>query len=103
MKLLSIIIPARNEEWLQNTIDDIFLHSELGDDMEVLVGLDECKVDCSYLTYPKINLGITRSKEAIGQRAMQNRLAKIAEGKYIMKLDAHVSMSQGFEKLCLKS
>src|SRR3990167_8747237 len=76
---LSILIPARNEKYLQNTIDDISRHKEL--DTEVLVGIDD---------------------EPVGQRAMTNRLARQAKGKYLMKLDAHCSFAQGFDRLMIE-
>ncbi len=113
MKLLSIIIPSRNEEFLQNTIDDVFQHSELGDDMEVLVGDDGSDKFPFHIikSIPRIHPPIEswpnryrwlEEEKSIGQRAMQNKLAKIAEGKYLLKLDAHVSMSQGFDKAMLE-
>jgi len=71
---LSIIIPARNEQWLDKTVEDINQHAE--GDFEVLVGND-------------VN--------GIGQRAMMNVLAKQATGDYIMKTDGHCSFSQGFD------
>jgi hypothetical protein len=71
---LSIIIPARNEQWLEKTVEDINQHAE--GDFEVLVGND-------------VN--------GIGQRAMMNVLAKQATGDYIMKTDGHCSFSQGFD------
>lgn len=74
MAKLSILIPARNEEFLQKTVDDILEHAE--GDTEVLVGEDT---------------------EPIGQRAMTNALARRATGEYVMKVDAHCSFSQGFD------
>ena len=113
-KILSIIIPSRCEEFLQQTIDDIFLHSELGNDMEVLVGLDGWFPKKENGTYdlelkdwaaefkfsPRIKL--FHNLEPIGQRAMQNKLIRYSDAKYIMKLDAHVSMSQGFDKVMVE-
>jgi hypothetical protein len=34
----------------------------------------------------------------IGQRALTNRLAKKSDSQYLMKLDAHCSLSQGFDR-----
>ena len=74
MPKLSILIPSRNEEWLQRTIEDVKEHIQ--GDTEILWEEDT---------------------EPIGQRALTNKLARKAKGKYIMKLDAHVSMSPGFD------
>ena len=100
--MISILIPARNEPYLQRTVDDIFMHAE--GDIEVLVGLD------GYLEHKKPRL-VVDSKypltvhafmSSIGQRAMTNKLAKRAKGKYIMKLDAHCSLQQGFDTQMVK-
>ncbi len=87
---LSILIPARNEESLQRTIDDIFLHAE--GDTEVLVALD------NWDNPPEIRVsrGTVITTKA-GQRGATNALARLSTKKYVMKLDAHCSMSQGFD------
>lgn len=88
---LSILIPARNEEWLVKTIEDL-LKNKRGK-TEILVGLDgyDEKIpdhqDVVVIRYP----------ESIGQRAMQNRLAKISRAKYVMKADAHTAWDEGFD------
>jgi len=90
---LSVIIPARNEAYLQNTIDDILVHSGI-DDMEVIVGLDE------YWPDPPIKedsrVVIYHSGERIGMRPMINRLVSMARGEYVMKTDAHCSFDDGY-------
>lgn len=76
---LSILIPARNEEFLQKTVEDLKQHAE--GDIEILVGEDT---------------------EPIGQRAMTNKLAALSTGDFLMKVDAHCSFSQGFDTQLLK-
>ena len=93
---LSILIPARNEEFLQKTIDDVFEHSET--DTEVIVGLDGWHTKLK----KRPNLRIFRKSSPIGQRAMQNLLARQSKAKFIMKLDAHCSLSQGFDRIMLE-
>lgn len=78
--MISVIIPSRNEPYLERTVQDIKEHAET--DIEILVGED---------TVP------------IGQRAMMNKLAREAKGKYIMKVDAHCSFGQGFDRILLES
>ena len=95
-KLLSVIIPARSEEFLQNTIDDVFKHLEA--DTEVLVGLDGWDKELQ----KRPNLKIFHESSPIGQRAMQNALARQSDAKYLLKLDAHVSLSQGFDRVMLE-
>ena len=91
MSDLSILIPARNEPYLQKTIDDIFKHS-VGD-TEVLVALDGYYAELK--KHPR--LGVVHFKESIGQRAATNALASFSKAKYVMKIDAHCSFSQGFD------
>jgi hypothetical protein len=88
---LSILIPARNEEWLQKTIDDILEHIE--GDTEILVALDNWENPPTLKEHPKLKIITT----ALGQRGATNALAGLSEAKYIMKADAHVSVSQGFD------
>jgi glycosyltransferase involved in cell wall biosynthesis len=95
---LSIIIPSRSKKYLQPTIDDVLKHAE--GNIEILVGLDDFKEDFIIYHHPKIHWEY-RNKP-IGQRKMMNILAKKAEGRYLMKLDAHVSLSQGFDIQMLK-
>lgn len=78
--MISIIIPSKNEPYLQKTVEDIKRHAE--GEVEVLVGIDDV--------------------EQIGQRAQMNKLARQAKGEYIMKVDAHCSFGQGFDRILLE-
>ncbi len=93
---LSILIPARNEEFLLQTVQDLIRHKTAK--TEILVGLD------GYWdrTLPDHDdLRIVYFPESIGQRAMQNKLAKISKAKYVMKVDAHCSFDEGFDQKML--
>lgn len=96
MAKLSILIPARNEESLQRTIDDVFQHAE--GDIEVLVALDNWDNPPILKENSRLNV----IKTSLGQRGATNALAKIATSKYLAKLDAHVSFSQGFDTAILE-
>lgn len=94
MDKVSIIIPARNEEYLEPTIKDLLRNA--GGDIDILVGLD------GYLPEPQIITNDARVrffhfKEPIGQRAMINYLVRQSDAKYIMKLDAHCAVDEGFD------
>lgn len=90
---LSIIIPARNEEFLKRTVEDICKNKR--GKTQVIVGLDgqwadpqlEVHPDVVILFYPK----------SIGQRAISNQCVKLSRAKYIMKVDAHCSFDEGFD------
>ncbi|HUS89915.1 MAG TPA: glycosyltransferase family 2 protein [Desulfosporosinus sp.] len=100
--MVSVIIPARNETFLQATIDNI-VKNAIGN-YEIVVGLD------GYMPCPDLkplpNLKIYHSPEGIGMRPMINTMVDMAEGEFIMKVDAHCAFSQGFDSVlsdCCKS
>jgi len=99
MTELSVIIPARNEEFLALTIDDILKNKRA--DTEVIAILD------GYWPQPVIkddpNVVLIHRTRPIGQRAAVNLGARIAAGKYIMKLDAHCAVSEGFDAELVKN
>lgn len=94
---VSVIIPARNEKYLQATIFDIFRNFQTS--IEVIVGLDDC--DCDLKGDERLN--IYRSPERIGMRPMINKLASMAKGKYLLKTDAHCSFDEGYDKKLIKT
>lgn len=90
---LSILIPARNEEFLSRTIDDI-LKNKKGK-TEILVGLDG---EWSEDGIPQHeDLSVIYYDSSIGQRAILNKLCLISEGRYVMKVDAHCAFDHGFD------
>ena len=90
---LSVIIPTRNEEFLQNTIDDVL--ANMRGRTEIIVILDGYWPEKAIPTHPDVT--VVHHEESIGQRAAVNEGARISEAKYIMKLDAHCSISKGFD------
>lgn len=91
---LSILIPARNEMFLKNTIDDILKNIEA--DTEVIVVLDGQWADLPIDDHERVNL--IYLPEAIGQRAATNLACKLSRAKYVMKVDAHCLFDKGFDK-----
>lgn len=91
---LSVIIPARNEMFLQRTIDDVLENS--GDSTEIIVVLDGYWPDGGIPQHPRVN--IIHHEESIGQRAATNEAARVSRAKYVMKLDAHCAMDKGFDE-----
>jgi glycosyltransferase involved in cell wall biosynthesis len=92
--ITSILIPARNEKYLEQTIRNVLENAE--GDIEVLVMLD------GYLPDPQIVTNDERvifyhHGEAKGQRQSVNELARNAKGEYLMKLDAHCAVDKGFD------
>lgn len=94
---LSILIPARNEQWVSKTVDDI-LKNKRGK-TEVIVGLDGAWADPPIVDHPDVK--IVYLSESIGQRAMTNKLARLSTAKYVAKCDAHVAFSEGFDQIMM--
>jgi hypothetical protein len=90
---LSVLIPARNEEWLSKTIEDVLANSS--DKTEIIVGLDGAWATPPITDHPRVT--IVHVSESIGQRAMTNQLCRLSNAKYIMKLDAHCAMDKDFD------
>jgi glycosyltransferase involved in cell wall biosynthesis len=88
---LSVILPARNEMFLQQTVDNVLANARA--DTECIVVLD------GYLPelreHPRVK--VLHLPEAIGQRAATNAGARLSTAKYLMKLDAHCSVDEGFD------
>lgn len=93
--MISIILPARNEQFLQKTIDDLLANAE--GEIEIIAVLDgywpepELKYDSRLII---LHRGASR-----GMRASINSAAAIARGEYLMKLDAHCMVGKGFDTI----
>ena len=92
--MVSVIIPAKQEVYLERTIRNILENAE--GEIEVIAELD------GWLPNPPIVIGDRRvtfiyQNPGIGQRACINHGVSIAKGKYIMKLDAHCAVDKGFD------
>jgi glycosyltransferase involved in cell wall biosynthesis len=93
MAELSLLIPARNELWLKQTVVDVLSH--MRGDTEIIVVLDGAWPEISLDTHPKVH--VVFLPESIGQRAATNLAARMSTAKYVMKLDAHCSVADGFD------
>lgn len=87
--LVSVIIPARKERFLDHTIDEVFEKAD--GPIEVVVGLDGTDVK------RKDNAKYVLLDPPRGMRTAINRAVDIAEGRFIMKLDAHCMLAEGFD------
>lgn len=96
---LSVIILARNEEFLGRTIQDVLEHAKGNTD--IIVVLDGYLPDPPLKPDPRIT--IIYNPVAVGQRAASNQAAKIAKGKYVMKVDAHCAFDDGFDVKMLEA
>ncbi len=90
---LSILIPARNEMFLSRTVEDIL--SNIEGNTEIIVVLDGAPADPDIPMDPRVT--VIYNHESRGQRAATNQAAKLAQGKYVMKVDAHCAFDKGFD------
>jgi hypothetical protein len=51
--------------------------------------------------HPRVT--VIHTPEAIGQRAMTNRLARLSKAKYVMKVDAHCAFDKGFDRILMEN
>ena len=94
MAKVSIIIPSREEVYLKNTVEDL-LNKATGD-IEILAILDgptphELPKEDKRVKYLQV-------QNPRGMRYCINAGAEISTGKYLMKLDSHCILSEGFDE-----
>lgn len=90
---LSVCIPARNEQWLKNTVEDLIAHKSAT--TEIIVGLDGEWSSPPLVQHPDVT--IIYHNKSVGQRALTNDCVKISKAKYIIKVDAHCAFDQDFD------
>lgn len=91
--MLSIIIPSRNERFLYRTIQDLLEHAE--GDIEIIPVFDGADQDTSVPDNPRVKPCILQERR--GMRGAINAGVEQSKGEYIMKLDAHCMVDQGFD------
>lgn len=94
MAKVSVLIPAVNEEYLKQTVDSV-LDNATGD-VECIVWLDGYAPDSPLKEDPRLR--VIYSAQTMGMRAGVNECARAATGRYIMKLDAHCLLSEGYDE-----
>lgn len=90
---LSILIPARSELFISNTVADI-LKNKRGK-TEIIVGLDGAWADPGIVDHPDVR--VVHVSESRGQRGMTNMLCRLSKAKYVAKCDAHTAYDEGFD------
>lgn len=92
--MISVIIPSRNERYLNQTIKSLLDNAE--GEIEVIASIDELWpekiIEDKRVTY--IHPGAPR-----GMKAGINAAASVAKGKYLMKTDGHCMFAPGFDKV----
>lgn len=92
---LSVIIPSYKDPFLKKTIEDLLVHSELGDELEIIAVLDGYwpveTVSDKRVRY--VHLGKNR-----GMRDAINAGVAVSRGEFIMRTDEHCMFDQGFDR-----
>lgn len=90
---LSVLIPSRNEMFVAETVAGIL--KNIRGKTEVIVALDGELAEPGIADAP--NLTIVYFPTSLGQRAATNQAARLSKAKYVMKLDAHCVVDEGFD------
>ena len=94
MNRLSIVIPARNEPYLKQTIEDLLTKAR--GDIEIIAILDGYWPDAEDIVEnPKVKY--IHFSPARGMRNAINAGVSISTGNFIMKTDAHCMFSEGYD------
>ena len=92
--MLSIVIPSRNEPYLQKTIQDLL--TKASGEIQIIAVLDGYWEDIKkYVNDKRVTyIHFTNSR---GMRNAINSGVSIAKGEYILKCDAHCLFDQGYD------
>ena len=89
---LSIIIPSREDSYLKQTVSDLL--AKAGGEIEVIVVLDGYWPRDYHWEDPRV---VVIRQARRGMRAAINAGIAISRGEYIMKLDEHCMVDEGFD------
>jgi glycosyltransferase involved in cell wall biosynthesis len=93
MAMLSVVIPGRNEVFMVKTIDNLL--QQIRGSTEICAILDGYWPDPPIVDHPRVK--VIHHTEAVGQRAATNDGCRFSRAKYLMKLDAHCAVDEGFD------
>lgn len=98
MAEVSILIPAGGEQFLAKTVDDLL--AKAAGDIEIIPVLDGAWPNPPLPDHKQlriIHFGVHR-----GMRACLNAGAAIATGQWLMKIDAHCMVGEGYDEIMKK-
>lgn len=94
-EIVTVIMPARKEPYVNETVTDLLDNAQ--DEVEILLILDGWEPD--YKIKRRKGLKTLKNATVEGMRPSINAAAKVASGKYIMKIDAHCSIGPGWDAI----
>ena len=95
MSKVSVIIPARKEPYIRETLRDVYAN-RVGD-IEVILVIDGPMPDYEIPEYK--GLRIYHNPKVLGLRPCLNAAIDVARGKFILKLDAHCTIGEEWDKI----
>lgn len=93
--MVSVLIPSRNERWLQKTIDEL-LKNATGE-IEILVVLEGYWPDPPLKADNRVN--ILHWALPHGMRSSIEAAANMARGEWLLKIDAHCMVGPGYDQI----
>jgi len=95
MSKVSVIIPARKEPYIRETIKDLFNNAE--GEIEVLLVIDGEKP--KYRLPRRKGVRVLHNRTVKGRRYCTNKAAEAATGEYLLKMDAHCTIGEGWDEI----
>jgi glycosyltransferase involved in cell wall biosynthesis len=96
--MLSVIIPSKNEKYLDATILDVLKNSR--GDIEVIAILDG--YDTKRIDDPRVKYITLEKSDSNHKRQGVNEAVRQSKGEYVMALDAHCMVAEGFDLQLIK-
>ena len=90
--MISVIIPARNEKYIRNTLDSLYANA--GADFETIVVMDGPTTYSFFRNYP--NLIVVENTQQNGVRNAIRQGVSVSSGDLLLKLDAHCTICPNF-------
>ena len=97
--MLSVIIPAYKDLFLQKTIDSLLENAQ--EEIEIIPVLDGYVPDKPIKSDSRVK--IINFEKNLGMRGATNAGIAKASGKFIMKCDSHCLFGAGFDKILVKN
>lgn len=95
---LSILIPSKNEMFVGKTVDSLL--QKIRGKTEIIVVLDGEWGESEIADDPRVT--VVYSGTSIGQRAATRLACRLSQAKYVMKLDAHCELGEGFDLILME-
>jgi glycosyltransferase involved in cell wall biosynthesis len=92
--MVSVLIPARNERYLGQTVRNVLSHAT--GNIEVVAVCDGYRAE-GLPDDPRVR--VLYHERPQGMRASINHAAAVSKGNFLLKLDAHCAMAPGFDMM----